>query len=150
MTKPSIFILTIFGLLLFVSSCDRTVCKNTNPIFDKYSPDTKEYKDELVKQLSIVDNSKLTYWIDTYQDSNNLQYIHARIQGDGLCAKIILTLRDSDKGIEGILKNKGESYSGAELKDLKFNIKQDSISTEFIFKEISGIADLKTHILQRI
>ena len=141
MTKPSIFILTIFGFLISISSCDSTVCKNTNPIFDKYSPDTKGYKNELVKQLSIVDNTKLTYWIDAYQDDNNLQYIHARIQGDGLCAKIILAVKDSDKGIEGLLKNKGMGYSGAELKDLKFNIKQDSTSTEFIFQGISGIAD---------
>ena len=83
----------------------------------------------------------MTYWFDTYQENDNLQYIQARIQGDGLCAKIILTVKDSDKGIEGLLKNKGEGYNGAELEDLKYNIKQDSIYTEFNFEEISGIAD---------
>ena len=141
MTKPSIFTMAIFGLLTFAVSCDRPVCKNTNPIFDKYSSDTKEYKDELVNQLSKVDKSKLTYWIDTYQDTNNQQYLNAHIQGDGLCAKIMLTVKESNKGIEGLLKTKGGGYSGAELVDLKFKIKQDSTSTEFVFEEVSGITD---------
>jgi len=141
MTKDLIKTLTIFFLLTFIVSCDRPVCKNTNTIFDKYSPDTKEYKDELVKQLANVDKSKLTYWMDTYQEDNNSEYIHAHIQGDGLCAKIVLTVNGSDKSIEGILKNKGMGYGGAELEDLKFEVKQDSTSTEFVFQEISGIAD---------
>ena len=141
MTKFSTFILTISGLLFLVASCDRRECKNTNPIFDKFSPDTKEYKEELVKQLAKVDKSKLTYWMDTYQEGDSSQYIHAHIQGDGLCAKVVLIINDSEKGIEGLLKNKGMGYGGAELKDLKFNIKQDSTSTELVFQEISGIAD---------
>jgi len=141
MTKFSTFILTISGLLFLVASCDRRECKNTNLIFDKFSPDTKEYKEELVKQLAKVHKSKLTYWMDTYQEGDSSQYIHAHIQGDGLCAKVVLIINDSEKGIEGLLKNKGMGYSGAELKDLKFNIKQDSTSTELIFQEISGIVD---------
>ena len=41
-------ILTMLGVVIFMTGCDRPGCKNTNPIFDKYSPQTKEYKDELV------------------------------------------------------------------------------------------------------
>ncbi|WP_113923531.1 hypothetical protein [Cognataquiflexum aquatile] len=79
--------------------------------------------------------------MDSYQEKNNSQYIHAHIQGYGLCAKIILTLKGMDKGIEGIIKSKGRGYSGAELEDLKFEIKQDSLTTEFVFQQISGIID---------
>jgi hypothetical protein len=78
MTKTSISILTIFGLLIFMTGCDRPECKNTNAIFDKFSPDTKEYKDELVKQLATVDKSKLTFWIDGYKEDNNSKYIPYR------------------------------------------------------------------------
>lgn len=127
--------------LLFNVSCDRPVCKNTNPIFDKYLPEAKEYKAELVKQLAKTDESKLTYWMDKYQEENNTKYLEVYIQGDGLCAKMELTISDSKKGIEGIIRTKGISYGGAELEGLKFDIKQDSTSTEFIFKEISGIID---------
>ena len=141
MTKTLIKTLTFFSLLTFIVSCDRPVCKITNTIFVKYSPNAKEYKNELVKQLATVDKSKLTYWMDTYQEYNDAKLINVHIQGDGLCAKIVLTINGSDKGIEGIVKNKGMGYRGAELEDLKFNIKQDSTSTEFVFQEISGIVD---------
>ena len=141
MTKTSNFILAIFGLLIFVTGCDRPVCKNTNPVFDKHSPEAKEYKDELVKQLATVDKSKLTYWIDKYQEDNNSEHILAHIQGDGLCAQIFLTINDSQKGIEGVIKNKGMGYRGAGLDDLKFDIIQDSAKTEFVFQEVSDIID---------
>jgi len=140
MTKTFINALSVFCLLTFIVSCDRAVCKNTNIIFDKYSPDTKEYKDELVKQLAKVDKSKLRYWMDTYQEHNNSKYFTAHIQGDGLCAKIYFTIV-SNKGIERLLKNKGMGYRGAELTDLKFDIKQDSTSTEFLFQQAGGIVD---------
>ena len=141
MTRLSTLILTIFGLAILAGGCDRPVCKNTNPIFDKYAPDAREYKDELAKQLATIDRSKLTYWMDTYQENNDAKLINVHIQGDGLCAKIVLTINDSDKGIEGIVKNKGMGYRGAELEDLKFDIKQDGTSTAFVFQEISGIVD---------
>lgn len=128
-------------LLLFMAGCDRPPCTNTNPVFDRFSPGAKEYKDELVKQLAAVDKSKLTYWINAYEEDNGSEYLLANIQGDGLCAKILLSVKDSQKGIEGVLKRKGDSYIGAQLEDLKFSIAQDSVNTEFIFQEISGIAD---------
>ena len=141
MTKTSTFILTIFGLLIIVTGCDRPVCKNTNPIFDKQSPEAKEYKDELVKQLNQVDKSKLTYWIDEYQKDNNSEHLLAHIQGDGLCAKIFLTINESQKGIEGFIENKGGGYRGAGLENLKFDIIQDSTKTEFVFQEVTDIID---------
>ena len=139
--KNLTIILTIFGFLILTVSCEQPKCKNTNLIFDKYSPYTKQYKDELVKQLINIDKSKLTYWMDEYQEIDNSQNICANIQGDGLCAKIVLVVRGSDKGIQGILNAKGKGYRGAELKDLKVDIKQDNLSTEFVFKEISRVID---------
>jgi len=73
MTKNLIKALTVFYLLTFIVSCDRPACNNTNSIFDKYSPETKIYKDELVKQLSNIDKSRLSYWMDSYQEDKNSQ-----------------------------------------------------------------------------
>ena len=140
MARISIFILRILGLAVLLINCDRPSCKNTNLIFENYPPDSKEYKEELAKQLAMVDKSKLTYWMDSYQEGNHSQYIIAHIQGDGLCAKIYLTI-ESDKGIEELLKNKGIGYRGAELTDVKFEVIQDSTSTEFIFQKAGGITD---------
>ena len=79
--KNLTIILTIFGFLILTVSCEQPKCKNTNLIFDKYSPYTKQYKDELVKQLINIDKSKLTYWMDEYQEIDNSQNICANIQG---------------------------------------------------------------------
>ena len=141
MEKYLIKIITAFSILIFIVSCDRTECTNTNVIFDKFTPETKEYKDELIKQIAKVDKTKLTYWMKSYQENDNSQSINVNIQGDSLCAVIVLKIASSKNGIEGILKNKGKSYIGAELKNLKFEIEKDSASTEFIFEEIRGIID---------
>lgn len=133
--------ISVFYILIFIVSCDRPACKNENSIFDTYSPNQKEYKDELAIQLAKVDKSKLTYWLDTYKEDGSKKYINAHIQGEGLCAQIVLTINGSEKGIEGILKNKGRGYTGAELENLKFNLKQDSQITEFVFQEVSRIVD---------
>jgi hypothetical protein len=71
MIKFSTLILTIFGLLIIVTGCERPECKNSNPIFFWYTLDTKEYKDELVKQFANIDKSKLTYWVDTFIERDN-------------------------------------------------------------------------------
>ena len=141
MEKNLIKIITAFSVLIFIVSCDRPVCKNTNVIFDKFTPETKEYKDELIKQIAKVDKTKLTYWMKSYQENDNLQSINVNIQGENLCAVIVLKISSSENGIEGILKNKGKGYIGAELKNLKFEIEKDSATTEFVFEEIGGIID---------
>lgn len=122
MAKRRINLPGVFCLIAFMISCNnRPVCQNTNQIFDKFSPDTREYKDELVKALSKVDRAVLKFWLDKYrEDDSSRKYIQAHVQGGGLCAKIVLLVKDSDKGIEGILRTKGMSYGGAELKGLKF------------------------------
>ncbi len=141
MTKSLTSLLTIFGLLVLTAGCDRPVCENTNPIFEQFSPDEKEYKNELVKQLSNFNKSEVSYWMDSYQENNGTQSILVKVQGDGLCAKILFVIDDSDKGIEEILKNKGKGYHGAELENVRFDVKKEGESYEFMFKGISGIVD---------
>jgi hypothetical protein len=126
---------------MITASCHRPACENTNSILNNYAPEAKEYKDELLNQLSQVDKSKLTYWMETYQKNNNSEYMGVRIQGDGLCAEIVLLIKNSKKGIENIVEHEGMGYMGAELKELKFSINQDSAKTKFVFQEVSNVVD---------
>jgi hypothetical protein len=141
MEKYLIKTITAFILLIFIVSCDKLVSKNRNTIFDKYTPETKEYKDEVIKQIEKVGKTKLTYWMESFKENDNSQSINVNIKGGSLCAVIVLKITSSKKGIEGIIKNKGKGYIGAELKNLKFKIEKDSKSTEFVFEEISEIND---------
>ena len=140
MKSNLIKLLTIALTLVFITSCDRPVCKNTNPVFEKFSPETKEYKDELVKQLKQVNNSKLTYWLDKYQESDAQEFLYIFIQGDGLCAKGVVTVNQWNK-LEGIKRTKGKGYVGAKLKNLKLDIYQDSANTELVYKDVDRIID---------
>ncbi|MFZ4799581.1 MAG: hypothetical protein ACOYMA_18950 [Bacteroidia bacterium] len=133
-------VFVFFCLLIFTVACNKPECNNSNPIFDKFSPDTKQYKDELIKQLNLVNNKKLRYWLDLYLEKDGQENLYFFVQGDGLCAKIILSVKQWNK-IEGVKISKGVSYRGAEFKNLKFNISQDSLKTEFIYKDLDKIID---------
>jgi hypothetical protein len=131
----------IFCVSILIASCDKPECKNSNPVFDKYSAETKEYKDELVRQLKLVDSSKLSYWLEKYQETDNLQYLHVNIQGDDLCAMGMVRVEKWDDKLEAIRKTKGIGYRGAELVNLKTDVLEDSAKTELIYRSVDAIID---------
>jgi len=61
--KSPILVFVICCLLVFVN-CKSTDCKITNEVFNKYAPDNKAYKDELVKQLQTMRLSEITFLVD--------------------------------------------------------------------------------------
>ena len=138
--------MAVIGLLVLDSCRNKPEpCKITNKIFNSFSPDSKEYKDELAKQLETVDKSKLTFWIDSYwqkvrKDVPVQEYMQVHINGKDLCADMVLTIKDSKKGIEEVLEKKLMGYSNAELEDLKYEVVRDSSGTQFIFKEVSAVS----------
>lgn len=129
------------GIILSLAGCDRPECRNGNALFEKYSPSADEYKDELIRQMAIRDSSSFKFWFDSIYENDTSRDILVTIQSDSLCAQIQLSVRSSKKGIEQLLLNNGLGYRGAELKGLKFRTEKDSLSTEFIFQEISKIVD---------
>ncbi|HEY3371154.1 MAG TPA: hypothetical protein VGK10_09920 [Prolixibacteraceae bacterium] len=130
--------LVIFTALLI--ACDRPVCKNTNPLFDKYPPDSREYKAELIKQLERIDQSKLSYWFNEYYESNGQEQLFFNIQGDGLCAVIVLNVEEWGK-LEELRQKKGQSYRGAKFTKLQFDIRKDTVNPQFIYRDFDKIID---------
>ena len=135
----------LIQLLLIVSilsffSCDRPKCENTNPTFENNLPNTKVYKDELVTQLSGLDRSNLTYWLQKYEEQDGNESLYFNIQGDGLCAILHLTVNDWNK-LEEVREKKGVGRRGAEFTNLKFDIKSDSVTTQFIYKTFDRLID---------
>ena len=131
---------TILLLVVGFFSCDRPICKNTNPIFDDYQPNSKEYKQELIKQLSIVNKSKLTYWFKEYIEYENEEQLHFYIQSKELCAILVLYVEQKDN-LEQLRKNKGLGYRGLQFIKLQFEIRQDTLNPKFVYKKHSIIVD---------
>ncbi|MBU0488576.1 MAG: hypothetical protein KKA07_06740 [Bacteroidetes bacterium] len=126
------------GLALF-TSCDRPECTNTNPVFDNFSPESKEYKDELVRQLKIIDKDDLRCFFDKYLEDDSLRYLQVLIQSADLCAMAVITVRNSDEQIKGIIEAKGQGYSGAEFIKLEFVALQDLLRTEFRYMGVNRL-----------
>ena len=121
-------------------SCDRPQCTNKNIIFKTNTPNSKKYKDELVTQLNKVRDSKLTYWPQKYDEQNGKETLYFNIQGVGLCAILHLTINHWNT-LENVRETKAVGRRGTEFTNLKFKIKQDSISTEFVFVSYDRLID---------
>ena len=132
--------ITLYILVVGILSCDQPECTNNNPIFEENQPDSKIYKDELAKQLKSTDPEKLRYWLQKYEKKKGQEYLYFYIQGDGLCATIVLTTEQWNK-LERVKDKKGISYRGAEFTKLIYEIRQDSVHTEFIYKTFDRIID---------
>lgn len=133
-------VFAVIATLAISFACDRPVCKNANPIFDQYPPESEVYKAELARQLEIADKSTLRYWFSAYVESKGQTFLHFNIQGDGLCAIIVLNVDRWNK-LGKLRQNKGVSFRGAEFTNLTFDIRQDSTGISFIFRDYGKIID---------
>lgn len=128
------------GLIMLITSCNRPLCNNANSVFDTFSPEAKEYKQALASQLQSPGNKVVSYWFDKYEVKDNKDYIMVYVQGEDLCAKGLILVKDWKK-LEGIRRTQGRGYEGAELKGLQLDITTDSAGTELILKDVTSIID---------
>ena len=132
--------LSILIFTFILISCDRSKCKNTNPIFDSNSLESNVYKKELIKEIDRIGKENLTYWLSDYSEQNGQEYIIVHIQGKELCAKGLIHVTDWKK-MKGIKNTKGKGYRGAQLKNFDFNIIFEGKSIAFEFKSLEKIID---------
>ena len=135
------------AFLLLVSgffSCGSAVCENTNPVFDNYEPVSKEYQLELIKQLSIVDKSKLTYWFKEFTELENEKHLHFLIKSKDLCAILVLEVNDEllDKHWpKSRRKNKYSNHKNTQVLGLKYDIDDNTSNPKFVYKKHFTIVD---------
>lgn len=130
--------LFLFFVILAVSCNEAT---KPNPVFEQALPDSKAYKDELSKQLKLVDNSKLTYYFDSYEQKDGKEYLKTTIEGEGLDASALILVKKWDQALLPIKESKGKGYGGGQLVNLKFDVVQDNTATEFVYVSVDEIVD---------
>lgn len=138
--KKSFKKLVLVSFFVIAFSCNETEIK-PNQVFENYLPETKEYKDELAKQLDTIDKSKLTYYFDSYEKIDGKDYLHVTIEGKNLKANTLLLVKNWDIALQPIKEFKGKGYGGAELVNLKFDIQQTPENTEFIYAGAEELLD---------
>lgn len=129
------------GALMLMLACDRPKCNNSNPVFEVNPPNSKIYKDKLLEQMDAEGKSNLTYWLKGYVERNGKTYLQFNVQGGNLCAVADVLVNEGDENTEGIARTKGMSYSGAEIKGLKFTVEKDSAHTELVYESLDHIID---------
>jgi len=124
----------------FIASCNNTTAKQ-NAVLEKSLPDSKAYKDELVKELKAADPTTLSYFFESYEEKDGKEYLRINIEGENLEAQTLLLVKNWDAALQPIKEFKGKGYSGGELVNLKYEILQDSTSTEFVYVSANEIVD---------
>lgn len=129
-----------FQSLILLASCNSRDCENTSAIFNAFTHDSKEYRDELARQIQSIGADHLTYWLDGYTARADQELLQVRIQGEGLCAVGVLLVPDWHK-LEGIRAKKGMGYHGAKLAGLRFDIEADSAGARLVYRDVERIVD---------
>lgn len=137
-TMKQVLYITIFIITL---ACDRPQCTNSNPVFEDNPVTSKIYKDELLKMIVAESESNFTYWLKGYEERDGKTYLQFNVQGGKLCAVADVLVKEWDENTAGIARTKGMSYSGAEIKGLKFTVKKDSAHTELVYQSLDAIID---------
>lgn len=101
----------LFSCLLIAVSCNNAEVKE-NPVFATHLPETKQYKDEVVRQLASADKSKLIYYFDSYEEIDGKNYLHVSIEGDNLNAIVPMLVKEWDLTLQPIKEFKGKGYGG--------------------------------------
>lgn len=138
MKKLQTLVLTAF--LIITVSCGKTETKTVDPAFKNNAPESKAYKDELAEQLKTANTKKVNYYFEDYSEKNGIHYLNINIEGD-INAKTVITVNKPDDKLAEIIRTKGKSYYGAELKNLQLDVVKDSLTTEFIFKSVDEVVD---------
>lgn len=127
-------------VFLFASACNKPNCTNTNPVFNRFSPNDFEYKSALANLLSETNKAELTYWFSEYKNIEGSEILYFEVQGENLCATLAMEVDNWSK-LADLRQKKGVSYRGAEFVNLSYDILRDSSSVRFLFKNFDDIID---------
>jgi hypothetical protein len=135
--------LFIIASAFLVISCDMPQCKNTNPVLEKYSPESNEYKKKLAILLLDVlksGNNDLRYGIDHYEEKNGKRFLYISIQGSKLCAKGEFEVNYSGN-LKRFCDSKFLGRYGAEVLGISYITKVENGQIIFVLNDIGPMID---------
>lgn len=138
MKLPELKIASILCIFILIA-CNDVNDDLSNNIFRKFSPATREYKDELATRLKTNPES-LHYTFNKFVENNGNEYLDIQIKGENFKATGLVLVMNWHK-LERIKATKGKGYSGAELKGLKLNIEENSSGANLVYKDLEKIVD---------
>lgn len=133
-----LFFTTIAAMLF--AACNPAECVNTNPVFDQYSPDDKEYKEELARVVGLCHKDSIAAWVQAYTARRGREYMYVNMIGRSVCATAILDITGNDE-LEDFRRVKGKSYRGALLPHIRYHIEYTNNIPDFVLDKVGEIVD---------
>lgn len=130
--KPVVLILS---LSLF--GCHSDVV-NKEVVFDKFPPQSKEYKDKLAEKINLNDN--VSYYFNHLFKKDDQNYMEISVEGNDFKAVGFVLINDW-KNIEGIKDANGGGYNYAELKGLQLKVIPNTKGADLVYKDLDWIID---------
>lgn len=136
--------LSILKIRLIICIIALTACNNVkenipNSVFDKLSPASKEYRDELAAKLK-SNSEGFHYTFKNYVENDGKKYLDIEVKGDDFKATGLVLVNSWNK-LDGIKRTKGLGYSGAELRGLKLDIQKTPYGANFVYNDLEEIVD---------
>lgn len=138
MNHPT-FKIILISLIISFTACNSSNDTTSNVVFDKFSPTTKEYKNELATKLK-SEPKGLLYTFNKYFASNGQELLDITIKGKDFEATGLVLVKNWNK-LEGIKRTKGQGYSGAELRGLQIDIQDNPSGAVLVYQDVEKIVD---------
>ncbi|WP_285011063.1 hypothetical protein [Pedobacter faecalis] len=129
-------LLTI-SLSLVVASCSNY--REDHSILLESPGSPERYSSKLTNSLSSEDASEMTYVINSYFEEGGKKYVTVKVFGDGIRAEIPLLI-NKEESLAGVIRTKGVSYRGAELRGLQLAKVADPVA-KFGIADVDWILD---------
>ena|SRR5690606_3624558 len=131
--------ITLISCVIALTACNNVSNDPSNSVFEKFSPTTKEYKNELATKVK-SNPEGLQYTFNKLIENDGKDYLDIEVMGDDFKAKGLVLVNNWNK-LEGIKRTKGISYSGAELRGLKLHIEENPSGATLVYNDLEKIVD---------
>jgi hypothetical protein len=125
------------SFIVALASCNNETNRSGNPVFEKFSPASREYKDELAKKLQ-SNPAEFHYTFNCLVEQEGKEYLDIEVEGDDFTAKGLVLVNNWTK-MEAIKKTKGQGYSGAELRGLKLKVEENPSGANLVYDDVEKI-----------
>jgi ABC-type phosphate transport system substrate-binding protein len=137
--KNSILKTILFSLTVILAACNQVKENQSDSVFVQFSPNQKEYKNELAKKIK-ANPQEFTYTLLGYTEQNGKEYINVQINGNDFVASGLVLVGNWSK-MQGIKKTKVVSYVGAGLKGLQIDVVEHAAGANLVYSDLDKIVD---------
>lgn len=127
------------ALILCVAKLSEHKCTR-NAILDKYPPESRKYKTELLARLRIINPNDLDYYLEDYIEKDGRQFLDVYMHSKQLCAITRMEITGLEK-MAWIIEGKAMGSHGAGIDQLKFRIDSTGGNYQFTITDFDHLID---------